>query len=313
MTSLAAVVAVAYENAVRYDEIRRQRAALELEIAERRRAEQVLRDSEQQLRVVADQLARSNQELSDFAAIASHDLREPLRGIYTYASIFLEDHGQKLEGDGRERIDAIMRLARRMYDLTEALLQYSRVGSIDLAWTETDLNRVVAEVLESLEPSLEEHAVSVRIPRPLPAIPCDHVRIGEVFRNLIVNAMKYNDKPQRWIEIAYEMVHGGVESGASDADTTHHSPLTTHVFYVRDNGIGIPAPQREAVFRIFKRLHGGSHFGNGTGAGLTICKKIIERHGGRIWVDSAEGEGSCFCFTLGGHPDVAQPRADFRR
>jgi two-component system, chemotaxis family, sensor kinase Cph1 len=173
-----------------------------------------------------------------------------------------------------------MRLTRRMEDLIDSLLQFSRLGRVDLAMERVDLNAVVAEVLDSLAITLKEEKVEVRIPRPLPRVHADRVRVGEIFANLIVNAMKYNDKPQKWIEI------GTARNGEAP------------VFYVRDNGIGIPDKHHDAVFRIFKRLHGRDKFGGGTGAGLTIVKKIVERHHGRIWLESSPGEGTTFYFTL---------------
>jgi light-regulated signal transduction histidine kinase (bacteriophytochrome) len=159
-------------------------------------------------------------------------------------------------------------------------LQFSRVGRVELSGQETDLNEVVRATLEPLQITLSEEKVEVRIPRPLPKVRCDRVRVGEVFHNLITNAIKYNDKLHKWVEVGYQ---GG------DGPT---------VFHVRDNGIGIPSRHHEAVFRIFKRLHGRDKYGGGTGAGLTIVKKIVERHGGRIWVESAPGEGTTFFFTL---------------
>jgi two-component system, chemotaxis family, sensor kinase Cph1 len=142
-----------------------------------------------------------------------------------------------------------------------------------------DLNEIVSEVLDSIGIGLREHGVEVRIPRRLPVVRCDPVRVRELYYNLLVNSMKYNDKPEKWIEIGWE---GGVPPA----------------FYVRDNGIGIQAKHHEAIFRIFKRLHGRDKFGGGTGAGLTIVKKIVERHSGQIWVDSVVGEGTTVHFTL---------------
>ncbi len=137
----------------------------------------------------------------------------------------------------------------------------------------------------------------MRIPRPLPVIQGDRVRIGEVFRNLITNSMKYNDKPGKWIEIGFGT---GLGSRSLPAESEASVPAWATVFYVRDNGIGIPEKHHEAIFRIFKRLHARDEFGGGTGVGLTIVKKIIERHGGRIWVESIPVEGTCFYFTLVG-------------
>jgi chemotaxis family two-component system sensor kinase Cph1 len=148
---------------------------------------------------------------------------------------------------------------------------------------------VVEEVVDRLGISLREQNMEVRIPRRLSVIQSDRVRLGEVFANLITNAIKYNDKPQRWIEIALLDTAPVAGSDASGE----------HTFYVRDNGIGIPERHLDTVFRIFKRLHGRDEFGGGTGAGLTIVRKIVERHHGRVWIESTPGEGTTVFFTLG--------------
>jgi signal transduction histidine kinase len=123
----------------------------------------------------------------------------------------------------------------------------------------------------------------MRVPRPLPTVRCDPVRAGSVLQNLVSNAVKYNDKPEKWIEIGW--LDPETEGGPA-------------VLYVRDNGIGIPEKHWDSIFRIFKRLHGRDRFGGGSGAGLTIARKLVERHGGRIWLESAPGEGTTFFFTL---------------
>jgi PAS domain S-box-containing protein len=259
---------------------RRAYTAVVRDITERRKAEEQLRYYAQQLRDKNAELARSNQELDDFAYIASHDLKEPLRGIHNYAGFLLEDYAGKLDDEGQAKLQTLSRLAQRMEVLIDSLLQFSRVGRIELCGQETDLNEGVRAALESLQITLREEKVEIRIPRPLPTVRCDRVRVGEVFHNLITNAIKYNDRQPKWVEIGYR----------EDGGPT--------VFYVRDNGIGIPPKHHEAVFRIFKRLHGRDKYGGGTGAGLTIVKKIVERHGGRIWLESAAGEGTTFFFTL---------------
>ena len=248
--------------------------ALRQELTERQRAESELEERNEELH-------RSNQELDDFAYIASHDLKEPLRGIHNYATFLLEDYADKLDDDGRAKLETLTRLSRRMETLIDSLLQFSRLGRVDLAIDDVDLNGVLEEVLDAIAINLKENGVAIRIPSPLPVVRCDRVRIRELYYNLIVNAMKYNDKPEKWIEVGWSK--GGNAPPA---------------FWVRDNGIGIQEKHYESIFRIFKRLHGRDKFGGGTGAGLTIVKKIVERHSGRIWVESAPGEGTAIFFTL---------------
>ncbi|MGC1863023.1 MAG: PAS domain S-box protein [Methylocystis sp.] len=260
------------------------------DISERKEVEARLEFYAEALTRQNAELASSNQELDDFAYIASHDLKEPLRGIHNYAGFLIEDHGDRLGDDGRAKLETVKRLAQRLEGLINSLLTFSRVGRVELAVQETDLNQILAEVLDSLAITLKEKGVEVRIPKRLASLRCDQVRIAEVFRNLITNAIKYNDKPTKWIEI------GGCAEGEPRGSGKFRPGEAA--FYVRDNGIGIQEKHLEAVFQIFKRLHSRDRYGEGTGAGLTIVKKIVERHGGRIWVDSKTGEGSTFYFTL---------------
>jgi len=241
-------------------------------------------------------LARSNAELEDFAYIASHDLKEPLRGIRNYADFFIEDHGAKVSEEGLQQLQTIVRLTKRLEDLIETLLHYSRVGRVDLAMVETDLQDIMVQVLDSLQISLQEAGVEVRFPKPLPTIVCDQARVAEIFRNLVTNAMKYNDKEEKWIEIGFHANEGETApTNGHGSPSPHRKPI---VFYVRDNGIGIPEKHRDSVFRIFRRLHGRDKYGGGTGAGLTVVKKVVERHEGKIWLESEVGEGTTFYFTL---------------
>jgi PAS domain S-box-containing protein len=261
---------------------RRAYTAVVRDITERRRAEEQLRFYAQELRDKNAELARSNQELDDFAYIASHDLKEPLRGIHNYAAFLLEDYAERLDADGKAKLETLIRLSARMEELIDSLLEFSRVGRLELSSQETDLNELVRKTLEGLQITLEERRAEVVIPRPLPRVRCDRVRVGEVFHNLITNAVKYNDRPVKRVEVGYREGAGGGPP----------------VFTVKDDGIGIPERHQEAIFRIFKRLHGRDKYGGGTGAGLTIVKKIVERHGGRIWLESAPGAGTTFLFTL---------------
>jgi light-regulated signal transduction histidine kinase (bacteriophytochrome) len=241
----------------------------------------VLQRSEELLELNTE-LERSNVELDSFAYAASHDLKEPLRGIHNYVSLVLREESTHLEPGNRTRLDTVVRLTQRMESLINSLLHYAQVGRTELSLCETDLNEVLAQVLELLEPRIEEAQVEVRVPRPLPPARCDRVRLTEVFTNLITNGIKYNDKDTKWVEIGATSTPGGGT-----------------VYSVRDNGIGIKPEYTDAIFRIFKRLHGRDKYGGGTGTGLTIVKRIIERHNGRIWLESQPGVGTTFFFTLG--------------
>lgn len=260
-------------------------------LAAKEELEHRVRDRTVELSEANAELRQSNRDLDDFAYIASHDLKEPLRGIHNYSMFLLEDYGDKLDADGKAKLETLMRLTRRMEVLIDSLLQFSRLGRVDLAIDDVDLNEILAEVLDNLDINLKEEKVEVAVPRPLPTVRCDRVRVGEIFHNLIVNGVKYNDKPRKRIEVGY-----------LDDDPP--------VFYVRDNGIGIPEKHHDAIFRIFKRLHARDKFGGGTGAGLTIVKKIVERHNGRIWVESEPGEGTTFHFTLGKGDRLAEQHTE---
>ncbi len=241
----------------------------------------VLQRSEELLKLNTE-LERSNVELDSFAYAASHDLKEPLRGIHNYTSLVLREEASNLKPTNQKRMDTVVRLTQRMESLINSLLHYSQVGRMELSLRETDLNEVLSSVLEVLKPRLDEAQVEVRVPQALPSARCDRVRMAEAFTNLITNAIKYNDKDKKWVEI------GSVRT--SEGATA---------WYVRDNGIGIKPEYHETIFRIFKRLHGRDKYGGGTGTGLTIVKRLIERHNGRIWLESQPGEGTTFFFTLG--------------
>ena len=250
----------------------------------------------------ADELAKlnvelesSNRELDSFAYIASHDLKEPLRGIHNYSSFLIEDYADVLSEDGVSKLQTLVNLTQRMETLINSLLHFSRLGRMELSLQRTDLNELIQHVIEILRINLQEGTVDIRIPRTLPFVRCDQVQVNEVFSNLIGNAIKYNDKANKWVEIGFlDLAYSLEERNTQESE----APKSAVVLYVRDNGIGIREKHLEAIFRIFKRLHGPGQYGGGTGAGLTIARKIVERHGGKIWVESAYGEGSTFYFTL---------------
>lgn len=243
-------------------------------------------------------LAYSNAELDSFVYIASHDLKEPLRGIHNYVQFLQEDHREELSEDALSKIGTITRLSRRMESLLDSLLHYSRVGRLNFSSEPADFNTILSDTLEMLSTRIRESGTAVRKPRPLPTgFLCDPLQISEVFSNLISNACKYNDYPpgERWVEVGY--FAEGEESMPPLPPDVEKAPI---VFYIRDNGIGIPERHQETIFRIFRRLHGRQDYGGGTGAGLTIARKIVERHGGKLWLTSIPKEGTTFFFTLAG-------------
>ncbi len=256
----------------------------------------VLRKTEEIAKINIE-LERSNNELDAFAYIASHDLKEPLRGIHNYSSFLIEDYGDVLTEDGVSKLQTLVRLTQRMEDLINSLLHFSRLGRMELSVEQTDLNEVLKQVIEVISLNLKDTKLEIRIPQPLPVIHCDKIQVSEVFSNLITNAIKYNDKENKWVEIGYL---DSLYPNTTKVLTPLTEPLLGGVFYVRDNGIGIREKHLDTVFRIFKRLHAGNKYGGGTGAGLTIARKIVERHNGSLWVESTYGEGSTFYFTLQG-------------
>lgn len=223
-----------------------------------------------------EELRRSNEELDAFNWIAGHDLKEPLRGLRTYARYL-----QKGEGTDTAAVqDRMVRLAGHMDGMLDALLDYSRAHHLEIERRPTDLGALVENVLEVLRPRIEEAGADIRISRPLPRVACDPVRVSSIYQNLLSNALKYRSADPE-IEIGW--------SGTGEEP----------VFFVRDNGIGIPEEHAEAVFRLFRRLHPPGRYGGGAGAGLAIARRLVERHGGRLWLESAEGRGTTFLFTLG--------------
>jgi signal transduction histidine kinase len=258
-----------------FSDLQRQKADAEQKLAELKAEELKM------AKINEAYLIAVNKELDDFTYIAAHDLKEPLRGIHNYAGILKEDYAGQMDEGARQYVNSIQRLAERLSFLIDRLLAYSRVGSTELVHVQIDVDAVVDEVAEDLNRLWTKEGIELRRNGRLGTITGDATRVGEIFQNLISNAAKYNDKPSKWIEVGCN--HSG----------------TPPIFYVRDNGIGIAPQHHENVFRIFKRLHEVNKYGGGTGAGLTIVKKIIERHGGRIWLESVPGEGTVFYFTLG--------------
>ena len=237
-----------------------------------------LRKSEERFRCQAEELAQSNQELQQFAYVASHDLKEPLRMVTGYTQLLARRYKGKLDADADEFIGYAVDAAARMQTLIDNLLAYSRVGQRGKKFKPTDCEAVFCRTLKNLGAAVEESGASVKHD-PLPTVMADDTQLDQLFQNLIGNAIKYRGKDAPCVEVKAE-------------------PRGSEwVFAVRDNGIGIEPRYHNRVFEMFQRLHVREEY-SGTGIGLAICKKIVEHHGGRIWVDSIPGEGSTFCFTL---------------
>ncbi|MFD4273232.1 ATP-binding protein [Streptomyces cyaneofuscatus] len=240
------------------------------------------------------ELARTNEDLDSFAHAAAHDLKEPLRGISNAAAFIVEDAGAVLDDTSLRRLTTVRRLAERMDGLLDSLLHFSRLGQVGLKREELSLEEVVDDALLVAGGRLAEQGVTVVRPAPLPRVRADRERLREVLENLFVNAAKYaadegTGERRVWVEAVPVAEPGGGEAVA---------------VVVRDNGIGIPPGQQEDVLQLFRRLHRREERGGGSGVGLAVVKRIVERHGGRLWLESpvaapGGGPGTAVWFTLG--------------
>jgi light-regulated signal transduction histidine kinase (bacteriophytochrome) len=241
-----------------------------------------------------EELERSNSELDAFAYAAAHDLREPVRGIEQFAGFFLEDFGDTIDTDGHAQIQTILRLAGRMDGLLSALLEYAQLG--ESTWTSAPvrLESIVDDVRELLAPRLTDEITIAVDPATVSADP-DGLR--QLLLNLVWNAIKYSEGRGR-IEIGSCSL-SDAEGGEPRVRRSMVGDDEPTAIYVRDHGIGIDPEYHEQIFELFFRLHAKDAYGGGAGAGLTLCRRIVERHGGVIWVDSTPGAGATFFFTLG--------------
>jgi PAS domain S-box-containing protein len=237
-----------------------------------------------------EQLERSNLELERYAYAISHDLSEPVRVMAGFARLLEEHHAGELDGDAKRFVESIVAGADRMEDLIQALLSYSRVGSDELEAVDVDFDQIVSEVLDTLESTITEQRGLVTIEK-LPSVYGDPVLLRQLLQNLIANAFKFTSDERPHVRISAAIASGGWR------------------FSVEDNGCGIDPAQADRIWDIFQRLHDRSK--PGTGVGLAICKRIVERHGGTISVQPAADGGSVFSFTLpaarGKRPSLKPP------
>lgn len=235
-----------------------------------------LKLAEQVQMQLLSELEQATGELADFAYIASHDLKAPLRGISSLAGWLSTDYAEKLDEQGKENIKMLLSRVKRMYNLIDGVLQYTRISRTKEKKTAVDLNGLVAEEIANISPPGN---VEVTIEDALPVVTCRREGIRQVFGGLLSNAVKYMDKPQGKVTVGW----GEEEEGWK--------------FSVTDNGCGIEKKHFGKIFKMFQTLSPRDKV-EGIGVGLTIAKKIVESWGGRIWVESKPGEGSTFYFTL---------------
>jgi len=243
-----------------------------------------LKRTEEMLRAKTEALEHSNRGLEEFAYVAAHDLREPLVGIAAYLKVLERRHKGKRDSEAHRLVSRALAITLRMDSLVQSLLAYSRLGAGPKSFQPTDCNVALDSALSNLRSAIEESGAKVTID-PLPTVMGDPALMIQLFQNLISNAIKFaSDRP-------LEIYIGATQEEAK------------WKFHVKDNGIGIEPPHFDRIFRIFQRLE-ASGGRAGTGIGLANCKKIVEHHGGRIWLDSEPGEGSTFFFTIPGTADV---------
>jgi PAS domain S-box-containing protein len=251
------------------------------DITERFHAQEQIRLAKESAEHLADELARSNKDLEQFAYVSSHDLKEPLRMVTGFMGLFEKKYAGTLDAAGEQYIRYAVDGANRMQWLIDDLLSYSRVGSKGGKPVATDADKALERALANLHASIEESGARITS-GPLPVVVADGAQLTQLFQNLVGNAIKFRTPDN---------------GGAPAIDIQARPDEDYWLFSVKDNGIGIDPEFKDRIFVIFQRLHTKDKYA-GTGIGLAICKKIVDGHGGRIWVESALGQGSTFYFTL---------------
>lgn len=264
---------------------------LELEINERKASEEKVIELNRQLLENIARLETANKDLDLFAFMASHDLQAPLRKIRMFSDRLLSDHRQHMNKDGQMYLSRIQEVSKRMQDLINDILRFSKISSEKEAFEEVDLNEVLKEVISEMEGPIREKKAEITL-EPLPVLPVNAVLMGPLFSNLISNSLKYCKKQEiPRINIRHELPLSGAAAGGREMDTKYCRII------IEDNGIGFDQKYAEQIFDMFRRLHPSAEY-EGTGIGLALCKKIVEKHKGFISARSKPGEGATFIVSL---------------
>jgi len=247
-------------------------------------------NAEEELKKHMKELERANRDLEDFTSTVSHDLKMPLRAIQAFNQLLIEDYAGTLDETGRDYLNKVKEAVERMAALIEDLLKLSRVGRKFTEVEKIDLNEVVEEIKSDLSARIEERGGEVVVIGKLPTISTQRIWMKELFMNLIDNGLKFNKSKKPRVEVSCEEITAVIKfiREISKGDW---------LFKVKDNGIGIDEKDQGRIFNLFERLHSQSEY-EGTGAGLAICKKIVNELGGTIHVESKPGEGSTFFFVI---------------
>ena len=259
----------------------RQSRGVAQDVTARRVLEAELREKNDRLARANVELSRKNKELDEFTYVVSHDLKEPVRTLIAFSDFLLRDCGDALDDDGREYVRHLVDASRRMRALINDLLNLSRAGKVTDEFAAVDIDEVIATVKADSAELIRAKGGVVKVEGPLPMVWGDRIRIGQLFGNLVSNGLKYHKGDGPTVEV------GAMPDG----------PKGWATLYVKDDGIGIDPQFHAKVFQLFRRLHTREEY-EGTGAGLAICQKIVQAHGGRIWVEGAPGVGSTFFLTL---------------
>ncbi len=263
----------------------------------------VLLEDISQLKQIQEQLVHANHELKQFTSIASHDMKEPIRMISSFSSLLQRRYANELDENGQEYIQFIQGAANRMAVLLDDLLDYARAGINNKAIEEVDLNLVVRNVNNNLRLKIQETNTEITSDE-LPMVKAHFTTMNQVFQNLIANGIKF--QPQQLVAESHipsishspnPSVPASLHSSNPQIEIKCQTFNTHYQISISDNGIGMAPENQLKIFDVFKRLHSKTEY-EGTGIGLATCKKIIEKYGGKIWVESKEGEGSCFHFTI---------------